>query len=320
MTPSLFAGSTAPDEYTFCLQADAQQRRRLRRHRDTYITEADFAWLKQVGVEAVRIPVGYWLFGDSEPYVATVGYLDKAFAWAQKHGLQIMISLHGAPGSQNGTMHSGRQGAIAWPVGQTNREQTLDVVRRLAERYGRSPQLQAIGLLNEPSPKLPKRLLKQYYYEAYRIVRGQCGDGVQVVMSDGFRPWRWQLVLHRLRYRNVAIDTHRYRTFSAWHKWLPYHWHLRLTRLVTPGLLWLLSWHHPVVVGEWSAVLDSRTLRGLDKSTGQAVGRAYCLAQLRAYDRADAWYFWSYKTESPDNWNFRACHDKGWFDGFLEPR
>lgn len=84
MTPELFKGCDAPDEYGFCDQAGRDRLVRLAKHHNSYITYHDFQWLAAHGVAAVRIPVGYWIFGDELPYVGTIAYLDRAFKWAEK--------------------------------------------------------------------------------------------------------------------------------------------------------------------------------------------------------------------------------------------
>lgn len=53
----------------------------------------------------VRIPIGYWAYevASGEPYIqGQREYLLKAVDWAGKHGLKVIIDLHGVPGSQNG--------------------------------------------------------------------------------------------------------------------------------------------------------------------------------------------------------------------------
>ena len=49
----------------------------LEHHRATYITEMDFVWLAQSGIDLVRIPVPYYLFG-TEHHAACVEHLDHA--------------------------------------------------------------------------------------------------------------------------------------------------------------------------------------------------------------------------------------------------
>jgi glucan 1,3-beta-glucosidase len=63
ITPSLFNGLTAADEYSFCQELGEQAADRLKQHRDSFITAADFKWLAEQGIEAIRLPLGYWLSG-----------------------------------------------------------------------------------------------------------------------------------------------------------------------------------------------------------------------------------------------------------------
>lgn len=62
------------------------------------------------GLNAVRIPFGYWAVdvNDYEPYVSgQYPYLIRAVNWASELGMSVLIDLHGAPGSQNGQDNSG---------------------------------------------------------------------------------------------------------------------------------------------------------------------------------------------------------------------
>lgn len=312
MTPSLFAGMAARDEYSYCQEMDAVAAMRLRQHRDSFITEEDFQWLAEQGIEAVRIPVGYWLFGEAEPYVGTVEYLDKAFQWAEAHDIKVLISLHGSPESQNGHDHSGRIGPVGWHKDEKNVLATLDIIWRLAHHYADSPALLGISLLNEPSRDIPKRILQRFYRDAYDLIRAECGLDTWVVFSDGFQPWRWQLSLHRLFYENVYIDSHQYQVFDEADKDMPAREHVRHTRDKVAAGLARMRWHHPVVVGEWSAALDPRSLAGLDALGQERALREYCQAQLAVYDGMDAWFYWSYKTESSGPWSFRDVIGRGW--------
>ncbi len=68
MVPSLFEGLQATDETTWCAEMGPLAAERLRAHWDSFITREDFAWLAGVGINAVRIPLGHWLFGPPYPY------------------------------------------------------------------------------------------------------------------------------------------------------------------------------------------------------------------------------------------------------------
>lgn len=109
MSPALFQGTDAEDEYYLPRRLSKEvYEARIRIHRSEYITERDFAQIRALGMNMVRIPVPYFVFGDCPPFLGCTEELDKAFAWAEKYGLQILLDLHTVPGSQNGFDNGGR--------------------------------------------------------------------------------------------------------------------------------------------------------------------------------------------------------------------
>ena len=131
MTPALFEGTQARDETYLC-------------------TELGETRARDHGFQAVRIPVPFFLFEDIGPYVHCAEYLDRAFAWAEETGLQILIDLHTVPGGHNGTDNSGIMGISVWSTRQDCVAYTLRVLEKLAERYGERKALWGIEVLNEP--------------------------------------------------------------------------------------------------------------------------------------------------------------------------
>lgn len=68
MSPALFEGTTAEDEYYLPRQLNRDAcEARIRQHRSEYISERDFATIRRNGLNTVRIPVPYFIFGDREP-------------------------------------------------------------------------------------------------------------------------------------------------------------------------------------------------------------------------------------------------------------
>ncbi|CAF1391167.1 unnamed protein product [Didymodactylos carnosus] len=140
---------------------------RFRKHRDTFITEDDFRDIAQAKLNAVRIPVGYWITkrdtsggGDPNAYKmfapGALDYLDKAIKqWAPKYNLLVLISMHAAKGSQNGQDHSSPSspGNTYWSNYPENVQNTLDNVEFLARRYNNDASFLGISLLNEPSDR-----------------------------------------------------------------------------------------------------------------------------------------------------------------------
>lgn len=76
------------------------------RHWDTWISQADIMKIANLGLNVIRIPVGFWikedLVGAWEYYPrGGLSYLDRLVDWAADAGLKVIIDLHGGPGSQS---------------------------------------------------------------------------------------------------------------------------------------------------------------------------------------------------------------------------
>lgn len=307
ITPNLFKGTGALDEYSYCLQANTAAKERLKGFRDSFITEQDFVWLANQGIDAVRLPVGYWLFGDQEPYMETVSYVDRVFSWAQKHGLSVLLDLHGVPGSQNGEMHSGKAGTVDWAEAQ-HVAHTLEVLSRIARRYGNHPALLGISLLNEPAADMPVKVVEQFYMDAYDLVRKHCRADVWVVCSDSFRPRVWRRRLPAKMYPGLYIDHHHYQLFGLLDRLLSIRAQLWRSRHALPSKLRRMNARHPILIGEWSLALPAQKMRGHDRLP---IAKQYAKAQLTALDTSAAWFFWTYKNEGNSLWSFRDCMESG---------
>ena len=236
MSPALFEGTTAEDEYYLPRQLSKEvYEARIKIHRAEYITERDFTRIKSMGMDAVRIPVPYFIFGDREPFIGCVEELDKAFCWAEKYGLQILIDLHTAPDSQNGFDNGGISGVCKWSQEPDEVEFELSVLERLAKRYGTRPGLWGIEILNEPiledmwttmdvpnryKPADPEKargsrpntmeFIRSFYLEAYDRIRKYMPDEEYVVIHDAFELKAWKEFMREDKYKNVVLDTHQY--------------------------------------------------------------------------------------------------------------
>ena len=312
MTPGLFAGLEGADEYT--LSQTPEGRRRLRVHHQHFITEEDFQWLARHGVEAVRIPVGYWVFGDAEPYVGALTQLDWAFRMAEKYAIRVLLCLHGAPGSQNGYDHSGRIGFVGWHENDAYQEQTIVILERLAQRYGTHPALWGMELLNEPAVRRRQDVLRRFYRQAYERLDGSLPREVRIVFSDAFRPRFLAGALRSLPERPVAMDIHWYHFGSSLRRWLSPRWFERLVVLPRRRLIRRLQRYHEVIIGEWSGVIAGEVLARYDEGERRAIEERFLARQLAVYETADAWFYWNYKTESTGMWHFRSLVEAGQID------
>lgn len=236
MSPSLFEGTTAEDEYWLPRQLPKEvYEARIKIHRNEYITERDFVTIKSWKMTTIRIPIPYFIFGDREPFIGCIEELDKAFAWAEKYELQILIDLHTAPMGQNGFDNGGICGVCKWAQHPEEVEFVLTVLERLAKRYGERKGLWGIEVINEPvseqmwnsmnvsnrypsvdeemakgSKGISLLFLKDFYKQAYERIRRGMPEDKYVVIHDGFELKEWKDFMQEEHYKNVVLDTHQY--------------------------------------------------------------------------------------------------------------
>lgn len=236
MSPELFSGTPAEDEYWLPRHLDKDvYESRIKTHRNNYITERDFVTIKSWGLNAVRIPVPYFIFGDREPFIGCIDELDKAFSWAERYGLKILVELHTVPGGQNGFDNGGISGVCKWSQLPNEVEFALSVLERLAIRYGKRDGLWGVEFLNEPilegkwvSEDIPNRypavdkemasgscgnnidFIKKFYLTAYDRIKPHLSDSKYIVFHDCFELKIWKDFMQEEKYQNVVLDTHQY--------------------------------------------------------------------------------------------------------------
>ncbi|SMQ46023.1 unnamed protein product [Zymoseptoria tritici ST99CH_3D7] len=229
ITPSFFDGYTSRDgvvdEYTLTTKmGPITAKQTLEKHYSSWIQESTFKEIQAAGFDHVRIPFGYWAVTtyDGDPYVPKVAwrYMLRGIEWARKYGLRINLDLHGAPGSQNGWNHSGRQGAIGWlngTDGTLNGDRTIDIHKQLATFFSQPRYKNLVtmyGLVNEPRMvELDSTAVITWTTSAFNAVRDSGFEGI-IVFGDGFMGLdNWQGQLQSLD--NLLLDVHQYVIFNV---------------------------------------------------------------------------------------------------------
>jgi glucan 1,3-beta-glucosidase len=313
ITPSLYAGTEAEDEYTLCESlGKAKAAERLEKHRATWITAEDFRWLAERGINALRLPVSYGVARESPPFLPAFDRVDWAFRTAGQHGIGILLDLHGAPGSQNGWDHSGRQGQLGWHTSRQNIDETLRILADLATRCKGYDNLLGIELLNEPRWDVPMEILRAFYQDAYHRMREPMGKERAIVIHDGFRQLQWKGFMQEPEYANVLLDTHPYQCFTDDDRKRDLHGQVAFALQERKKLLDEMKRQLPCIVGEWSCALPPESLGERKGFELDVAMRAYGDAQLVNFDATRGWFFWTYKTEEGGAWSFRDCVRRGW--------
>lgn len=296
MNPAMFAGTTAEDEYYLPQQLPREvYEARIHMHRSEYITERDFARIAEIGLNAVRIPIPYFIFGDRPPFIGCLQELDNAFDWAEKYGLQILIDLHTVPLSQNGFDNGGICGVCKWSQTPEEVEFVLNLLEKLAQRYGHRKGLMGIQPVNEPitepmweTMRVPERypaadpelaagsapvtmeFLQNFYTEAYRRLRPHLEDDKYVVFHDGFQLKAWKEFFQNAHFHNVILDTHQYLMVaeSMGCPQTPEGYETYVREMLAKDIAEVQQ-YVDVICGEWSLFNSYAT--GVDTQGGQSV-------------------------------------------------
>jgi len=223
--PSVFLTTTVgrmQGEYQICNGYGITEATKvLQDHRKTFIVESDFSFMSSSGLNAVRIPVGWWISSDPDPPLPFVGgslqALDNAFDWAEKYELGVIVDLHAAPGSQNPYEHSAsRDGTQNWGTTDANIAQTVQVIDFLASRYANRAGLLAIELLNEPlAPGVPLSSLKKYYQDGYNAVRRHTSTAYVVMSNRLSIDDPTELLQFAGNFPGSVLDVHYYNLFTS---------------------------------------------------------------------------------------------------------
>lgn len=325
VTPSLFSGTGAFSEVEL---ADAMAPGRfdalLARHRASFIDEGDFARIAQRGFDAVRLQVPWFVLGDEGPMPGPasgcVEYVDAAMDWAEAAGVSVLLDVAVAPGADP-TSPSSFFGDT-----RTFRQAMLDVVGSLADRYADRESFLGIEPIDEVRGRarrglslvegVPPHLIRNFYRDAYDVLREAAGARPVLVLHDAYLPDAWRAFMSPARYVNVWLDSHIYHYDQAMGAAGP----AGVRRLVKESADYLARARRsglPVMVGEWSSALPLASA-GMTPEGRIALERVYAAGQMGAFAGGAGWFFQTWKTEARlSSWDARVAlssFETGMFD------
>lgn len=198
---------------------------------DNWITEFDFAEIKNMGFNCVRIPFWYRNFqsDDNGTWIRNddgkidFSRLDWAVGMCEKYGIYAILDLHGANGGQGMADHCGQTGFFRFfdlnSEGKNYRTQAVELWSNIAERYAGNPAIAMFDLLNEPLCDVPliKRnyvAVNQFYNDAYKAIREKDPDRVICMIGTwdiGKLPnpklMCWNNVVYQIHLYNGSVDS-----------------------------------------------------------------------------------------------------------------
>eukprot|EP00927_Polykrikos_kofoidii_P038696 TRINITY_DN33107_c0_g2_i1.p1 TRINITY_DN33107_c0_g2~~TRINITY_DN33107_c0_g2_i1.p1 ORF type:complete len:427 (+),score=54.26 TRINITY_DN33107_c0_g2_i1:53-1282(+) len=340
MTPGLFerVAPEAVDERTFFELGGQSAQVAITQHRETFITEKDFYWMRHVGgLNAVRLPVGFWCLEEhafDTPFLPTRVYVDRVFDWAETHDIKVILELHGASGSQNAKDHSGQSDRGVHWLNRAHRSVNLEVLKAWVKRWGHHPALLALGVGNEVAEpeveigdfwsNLQDQVMtslsvnchkphREYWSEVatfYELVAASCRpflpSTTPLVIDTCWDISRWALDRLANLQGPVWLDFHHYECYGPSSD--------VDTHCEAEGLLEVLEAAHlPLIIGEFSIAL-SPTAEGYERHGWER--RFFEKQASLVSQQALGWFFWNYRhdREGWEHWSYRRSVECGWIN------
>ena len=276
-------------------------------YQDSWITEEDFKTVKELGLNVVRVPFTYMnvyhhLSEEGEllhPDEFTLREdpferLDFALEMCKKYGLYLILDMHGAVGSQNGSDHSGdtsRTNLYAdTELGEAYREKTAELWALVAEHFAGESNVAGYDLLNEPT-RASGATQWDYYDVLYKAVREADPDHM-IFIEATWEPnnlpspedYGWENVVYEYHHYNWDYNDQSNKSFYTFKK--------------------LLGNTHkvPSLIGEFNAWGDSRRSTGKRDQTDLEAN-----AGVLEFYNGEGWHWttWTYKvvgTLRDSNW------------------
>lgn len=123
--------------------------------KDHYVTREDIRYIKQTGMNTIRIPFHYKLFTD-EDYMGLSanqdGFqrLDSLVSWCRESKIYLILDMHDAPGGQTGDNIDDSYGYPWLMTSEESQNQFVTIWKKIAEHYKNEPVIMGYDLLNEP--------------------------------------------------------------------------------------------------------------------------------------------------------------------------
>ncbi len=201
-------------------------------YEENYWTEKDFDNCAALGMNCIRLPIWYRNLVDKNGEMLPDAFerMDWFIEEAGERGIYVIIDMHGAPGSQNGSDHSGidggndKQGASKFFFGgdaDENQELFYDIWVQIAKHYKGNPAVAGYDLLNEPyctyryssgfQDSYLREKLWDIYDKAYDVIREVDEDHL-IIMGATWDPvdlpnpdiYGWTNVMYE--YHNYLYD------------------------------------------------------------------------------------------------------------------
>ncbi len=162
---------------------------------ENFITQADVDSIASFGFNSIRLPMHYNLFTlpiQDEPVLGEHTWLDQGFSmvdnlldWCEANSIYLILDLHAAPGGQgSGSDINDYNPSLPslWESSE-NKNKTIALWGKIAERYRDEPWIGGYDLLNETHWSLQEYELRNLYIDITNEIR--IYDNNHIIFIEG---------------------------------------------------------------------------------------------------------------------------------------
>jgi len=232
MTPIDSGGTYSTDQYTMMMElsnrfGSTTERSLVQTYEQSFITTGDLDNIEAAGLNVVRIPI-WWgsFFSLSSPAQSNFrsdGFtvLDSIINACASRGIYVILSMHGAVGSQSGDEDTGQANAGGSSTGMyfsSSTDQSLTsylwgqiTTHYTAANFANASTIAGFDLLNEPTGGTQSQVISQYntLYSAVRNV-----DSSRMLFLETIDSASWSMAdfpsPSSEGWSNVVYSTHSY--------------------------------------------------------------------------------------------------------------
>ncbi|XP_047051884.1 probable glucan endo-1,6-beta-glucosidase B, partial [Lolium rigidum] len=294
-------------------------------HWRTWINADSVQSVHDVGLNTIRIPIGYWSNVDivdkaSEPFAdgnRMLPYLDAVVQKAADLGMYVIMDLHGAPGGQQQDVFTGQNNKPAGFFNDYNFDRAQKWMSWMTRRIHTNPAYATVGMievLNEPvsghdpdrrypAPGQVPGLVQKYYPGSLKAVRdAEASLGV----ADGnklhvqFMSQKWDSGNAR---DNSAVANDKYVAFDD-HNYIGFAISDRGNR---DSLMRSACNDHRIVNGQAFAITGEWSMTSDVSPDDTDFFKKFFTAQQQLYEEPgmSGWIYWTWKTQLNDpRWTY----------------
>lgn len=167
------------------------------RYADAFITEADIRFIRDAGMNHVRLPFNYRYFeSDDAPFEyreENFRRIDRLMDWCEQYGIYVLLDYHAAQGGQNNTPPADQ--STVYPhlwYDRLCQERYLALWKEMVRRYRHRSCFLGYDLLNEPITTVPGpksaseqcAAMNALFHSTIRAIRSIDTEGLIIVEGN----------------------------------------------------------------------------------------------------------------------------------------